>query len=78
LVAASAALLDATWRPARTRWDALFSVGTAAIAVTCLWTEAYAATSAYGLITALAIGDALASLRAAFIQAKARPTSAQA
>lgn len=73
LVAASAALLDATWRPARTRWDAIFSIGTAVIAVLALWTQPKAATSAYGLITALAIGDALASLRAAFIRARARP-----
>lgn len=73
LVAASAALLDATWRPARTRWDAFFSFGTAALAIYALWTNADAATSAYGLIAALAIGDALASLRAVFIRPRAQP-----
>lgn len=62
LAAASAAILDAAWRPAR-RWsDGLVSAAVALAAIVAALARPEAATPAYAVIAALAIGDAGAAL----------------
>ena len=63
LASASGAVLDAAWRPARTLADAMISIviAAAAVAAAGLWPEA--ATPAYAVIAALAVGDAGAAIR---------------
>ena len=63
LASASGAVLDAAWRPARTLADSVISIMIATVAVTAagVWPEA--ATPAYAVIAALAVGDAGAAVR---------------
>ncbi|MBX2854292.1 MAG: hypothetical protein KTR21_04860 [Rhodobacteraceae bacterium] len=63
LASASGAVLDAAWRPVRTFVDSAISILIAAMAVAAagMWPEA--ATPAYAVIAALAVGDAGAAVR---------------
>jgi hypothetical protein len=61
-LAAALALPDAAWRPARSFHDRWISVGTAALTLAMLTIEPRFLTPAFGVLAALAVGDALAAL----------------
>lgn len=60
--AAAAAMVDAAWRPARGWTDATVSVAVAALTVGALWLRPDLLSSNYAVLSALAVGDALAAL----------------
>ncbi len=61
-LSAALALPDAAWRPARSFYDRWISVGVAALALAMLTIEPQFLTPAFGVLAALAVGDALAAL----------------
>lgn len=61
-LAAALALPDAAWRPARTFWDRWISVGVAALPLAMFMVEPRFLTPAFGVLAAIAVGDALAAL----------------
>lgn len=61
LGAATLALLDAAWRPARTWADFAVSALCAGVAIGALWLEPQLLSGPYAVLAALAIGDAAAA-----------------
>lgn len=61
-LAAALALPDAAWRPARTGYDRLVAVAVAVLTLAMMLVEPRFLTPAFGVLAALAVGDALAAL----------------